>query len=84
MSSIEICSSGHDRIVYTGRSCPVCDLVHEQVNLHLALAYRDREIKTLDQRVTEKEALIDSLTKQADDLDTELWRMAAKIEDGPL
>lgn len=55
MASMEICSSGHEEIVYIGRSCPACDLLDEISQLQKNLEETEKDLVKKDEELAEYE-----------------------------
>jgi hypothetical protein len=48
---MQICSDGHDEVVYQGKDCPVCPLVKDIADLESALEEKKQEVQEMSGHV---------------------------------
>jgi len=76
---MELCSHNHEEVCFSGRSCPVCELIDDHAE---ALAELKEKVETAEQQAEEQQAVAQSYKEKWQASEAEVTRLCNGQLDG--
>ena len=76
---MELCSHNHEEVCFSGRSCPVCQLLDDHAN---EIAELKGKIETFERQVEEEQAVAQSYKEKWQASEAEVTRLCKGQLDG--
>ncbi len=76
---MELCSHNHEEVCFSGRSCPVCQLIDDHTN---AIGELKEKIETFERQIEEQEGIAQAYKEKWQASDAEVTRLCKGQLDG--